>query len=426
MAQQDQPTPPAGDAEVTDAEVTDVGRSGERSGGRSGLLLAAFAALMLVPVTLPVPVLRGLVQERFAVSELLTSLFMSINMLGAVLTAPIAGALADRFGNRRAIIVGALFVDGLCFYGLALDLPFGAFLGIRFVEGCAHITALSLLLSIAADLGRTLGRGRIMGMVGAGITLGVAIGAPLGGALGRDDPLLPVRVGAVLVTGLAVAAALALPDVEGHVHRPRLGEILRLTRTNQALWAPLAYAFTDRFTVGFFTTTFTLFMGRVHHLPPERIGMLLGLFLGPFFLLSYPFGRLSERVSRVWMMGGGSLLYGIGLLTLGLWRVDTLPFLMVALGVLSAVMFVPSLILVMDLAPGTARATALGGFNAAGSLGFICGPLVGGWVSERVAAQSTWLQGYTAAFAVAGVSEILCVVATLPLLRRLVRERRTT
>lgn len=396
------------------------------SGTRRGLLLGVFAALMLVPVTLPVPVLRGLVQDRFAVSELMTSLFMSINMIGAVLTAPIAGAMADRFGNRRAIIAGALLADGLCFFGLTLDLPFAAFLSIRFFEGCAHITALSLLLSLAADLARIHGRGRVMGMVGTGITLGVAVGAPVGGALGRDDPLLPVQVGAALVVVLAVLIALTLPEIAGRSLRPGLGEIVRITRKNRALLVPLAYAFTDRFTVGFFTTTFPLFMKRVYELPPERIGILLGLFLGPFFLLSYPFGRLSERVSRVGLLAGGSLLYGAAVMTLGTWHVDSLPWVMVGLGVLSAVMFVPSLILITDLAPDATRGTALGAFNAAGSLGFICGPVIGGLVSVEVAARSDWVQGYSSAFVVAGASEVLCVLLTFPLLRRLVRAGRTT
>ncbi|MGH7286592.1 MAG: MFS transporter, partial [Myxococcota bacterium] len=81
-------------------------------------VLGLMALLMLLPVTLPVPVLRELVTERFGVSELLTSLFMSINMLGAVLAAPFAGALADRFGQRPLLIAGALSLDAICFLGL--------------------------------------------------------------------------------------------------------------------------------------------------------------------------------------------------------------------------------------------------------------------------------------------------------------------
>jgi MFS family permease len=401
--------------------------STSRTTATRGLLLGAIAALMMLPVTLPVPVLRGLVQDRFQVSDLLTSLFMSVNMIGAVLAAPIAGAIADKFGHRKQLIACALAMDSLCFLTLTLDVPFGTFLAVRFLEGCAHITALSLLLSMAADLAQTGGRGRVMGMVGAGITLGVAVGAPLGGALGQDDPLLPIRVGAGIVAVLSALVIFALPRIEGHKgHRPSLREVVRIFRSNRSLVAPLAYAFTDRFTVGFFTTTFPLYLKRVHELPPERIGMLLGLFLGPFFLLSYPFGRLSERVSRTLMLTGGSTLYGIGVMFVGLCSLTTLPYLMVVLGALSAVMFVPSLILTTQLSPASTRSTVLGSFNAAGSLGFICGPIVGAVVSQTIATNSGWQTGYSSAFVVAGVSEILCVALTLPLLLRLVKSGKTT
>ena len=80
----------------------------------------------------------------------------------------------------------------------------------------------------------------------------------------------------------------------------------------------------------------------------------------------------------------------------------------------------------VELAPGQIRSTAMGAFNAAGSLGFILGPVTGGWVSQSVAAHSGWLAGYRAAFAVAGLSVILCVLFALPSLRRLMREKRTT
>src|SRR4029079_17704578 len=67
--------------------------------------LGALALLTLVPVTLPVPVLREMVLERFSVSELATSTFMSINMVGAIIAAPLAGAMSDRFGRRRPFVV---------------------------------------------------------------------------------------------------------------------------------------------------------------------------------------------------------------------------------------------------------------------------------------------------------------------------------
>jgi MFS family permease len=87
-------------------------------------------------------------------------------------------------------------------------------------------------------------------------------------------------------------------------------------------------------------------------------------------------------------------------------------------------MFVPSMLLATQLAPAAIRATALGAFNAAGSLGFVLGPISGGFISQEVAEQSGWAAGYRAAFAAAGASVALCVFATLPLLGRLAASRR--
>ncbi|MCA8943194.1 MAG: MFS transporter, partial [Planctomycetes bacterium] len=84
---------------------------------RQVLLLGTCAALMLVPVTLPVPVLRDLVQARFGISDFAASWFMSINMIGALIAAPIVGVLADRFGGAKPLIVVGLLIDALCFWG---------------------------------------------------------------------------------------------------------------------------------------------------------------------------------------------------------------------------------------------------------------------------------------------------------------------
>ena len=387
--------------------------------------LGALAVLVLVPVTLPVPVLRGLVQERFEVSELLTSLFMSVNMAGAVLAAPLAGAIADRLGRRPALITVALVVDAICFLGLTRDIPFPLFMAIRFFEGCAHIFALSLILALAAGSRGAERRGRAMGIAGGGLLLGVAIGAPIGGTLGAEVPERTLYAAAAVLAIAAGLAAIVLREVANPAQtRPSLGAIARTLRAHPRLLAPLTFAFADRFTVGFYTTTFSLYLTRVHGLDPPQIGLLIAVFMLPFALLSVPFGILAERASPVRLLCGGSLLYGIGTATLVYWPAGMLPYVMFAIGTTAAVMFVPSLLLTTEFAPDEIRSTALGAFNAAGSLGFVIGPVTGGLVSQAVAASSGWEAGYAAAFGVAGGSEILLAALAWPVLRRLEREVR--
>ena len=388
-------------------------------------VLALLALLMLLPVTLPVPVLRELVAERFGVSELLTSLFMSINMIGAVLAAPLAGALADRFGRRPRLIAAALALDALCFLGLTRDVPFPVFLAIRFVEGAAHIFALSLLLGLAAGARPESQRGLVMGATGSGLLLGVASGAPLGGRLGHPDPLVPLYLGAAVVALASVLALLLLRETAGREReRPGLAEIARLLRASPIVAIPLLFAFADRFTVGFFTSTFPLMLRNLHALPPARIGLLIAVFMLPFAALSFPFGILSQRTSRAFVLCGGSFVYGCLVASLGFWPSGALLGVMLATGAAAAVMFVPSMLFTADATPESVRTTSLGAFNAAGSLGFIAGPLTGGLVSQSVAAASGWEAGYAAAFGVAGGFKILLALAAFAPIRRFERGRR--
>ena len=80
---------------------------------------------------------------------------MSINMIGALLGAPIAGLLSDRLGKRRLLAVGALAANGVALLGIAWAWrgaeSYTLLLALRFLEGFAHMSALSLLMALAAD-----------------------------------------------------------------------------------------------------------------------------------------------------------------------------------------------------------------------------------------------------------------------------------
>jgi len=387
----------------------------------SAARLAIAVFLCILPVTLVVPVLGPLVQDAFGVSEFAAALFMSVNMVGAVLAAPLVGLFSDRLGRRRPLLIAALLTDALLLAALAQAPDYASLMALRLAEGAAHIAALSLLLALAADHARAAGSGRTMGAVGATLTLGVALGAPFGGWLGDFGPLWPLRAGAVLA---AVAALYVIFVLRGS-EPPRSGAdsarrpLAAIFAEERRLLVPCAFAFTDRFTVGFVVTAFPLYLGNVLGATPGRIGGLLALFLLPFALLCYPIGRLVEGRSRVALMAWGSLAYGVAVVAVGFAPESRLALLMLVLGVTSGAMFVPTLMLTSELAGPGRRALAMGAFNAAGSLGFLVGPVVAGAIITLVGTDSTDRSGYTAAFALAGAAEILCVLLALPALRRL-------
>lgn len=118
-------------------------------------------------------------------------------------------------------------------------------------------------------------------------------------------------------------------------------------------------------------------------------------------------------------MAGGSLLYGVFLAGLGFAGATVLLPVMAFGGVVAALMFAPSLVLVARLADPAQRATAMGGFHLAGSLGFMLGPLIG--VGAITAMRVLEWPPYPGVFVLVGGLEALVVVAFLPWLLRLHR-----
>jgi MFS family permease len=84
---------------------------------------------------------------------------------------------------------------------------------------------------------------------------------------------------------------------------------------------------------------------------------------------------------------------------------------MVVVGVLGALMSPATMALVTDIAGEDERGVSMGGFNVAGSLGFLMGIVGGGWVAEQY--------DFTTAFVLAGGAELLLAALALPALLRL-------
>ena len=329
--------------------------------------------LTMLPVTGVVPILKRFVMDGFGVSELHTHIFLAANMLAAFLAAPVVGALADRQGDGRRWLVGGALADALCFVLLPLAPSYAVLMALRFAEGIAHITVLSLLLATVAR-----GAGRAgMARVGAAITFGVALGSPLGGVLGQVSTTLALWSGAgiMLLVALLARWAPVLPAAES---RLPLTAILATLVRFPGLHLPYAFAFLDRFTVGFFVASFPIYTTLRFGFEPARIGLSIAAFMLTMGVLCYPTVLLGRFVSLRTLILGGSLVYGALFAAIGSVTESWLLVWMVLLGAASAVMFIPTLQLTARAAPAYAQATAMGGFNSAGALGFLLGPLVSG------------------------------------------------
>jgi len=386
---------------------------------RSTWPIAVGIFLIMLPVTAVVPLLYELTEGRFpGRSELDRHLFMSANMAGSLLAALLAGALSDQLGRRKLLVVPALAVFSLAVLAMYVPWAYPVQLGLRFIEGAAHMTALVLSMTMIADNARPEHKGRAMGLAGAAMSLGVASGTVIGGQIGSDAATSIFLLGGGLVALVTLGAALLLRDARLERSADRLSDVLRLTARRRALIVPYAFTFVDRMTAGFIISTVSLYFATVLGMAPAQIGLAMAAFLLPYAILTYPSGLLCERVSPVLLMAIGSICYGVFLMALGFAAEQHIVLVMAAGGIMAALMLAPSLVLTVKLS-GPAQATGMGGFHLTGSLGFLLGPLLS--VAALSSLRALDIEPYPAVFIVFGLFEILCVLAFMPWLLRLHR-----
>jgi MFS family permease len=336
--------------------------------------------------------------------------FLAAEFAAFVAFAGVWGAVSDRAGRRVPFIAAGAVGGSVGYVALAaLDVSFDAVLVLRAAQGAATIGAFSLAMTMLMDLSDE--HGKDMGAAGIAIGLGTALGAPVGGQLTELAPRAPLVAGAV-VLGASGLFALRVPDRAPSGHGETIRGGLRTLSRRPSLAVPFTFGFIDRFTAGFFALVGTLYFRQTFGLDAGQTGLTLALFFAPFALLQYPFGRLSDRVGRALPIAAGSATYGLVVIGVGL-----APHLrlaqagMVLVGVLGALMSPATMALVTDIAGDDERGVSMGGFNVAGSLGFLAGIVGGGILAEQY--------GFTTAFLLAGGAEFVLALLALPALLRL-------
>jgi MFS family permease len=379
------------------------------------VVLSIAMFLALVPVTLLVPGLNELVIDRYGGSEGDAHAFMTVNMLAGLIAVPWLMRRLNHVHRLRVWLAVMFLVDAVAFLGMGRAPSLGWLQAFRVLDGLVHLPAVTLLM-VGANRVAGDRRGASMGALATALMLGITVGSPLGGWLVQAGPALVYDVGAAIFV-LAALACVALPATDPSEGMVRRGDRYRWQWRRVESWPPLGYAFMDRFSIGIFVSTFTLFLAREHQLQPSARGLLVALFMIPFAALCYPVGRLAERVGWFPLLVGGNIAFGIVYGAYGLFPTGALPIAMLLSGLASAFIFAPSLLLVSDLVKRGHGEGLFGVFQVAGSLGFLAGPIVGGVLVSLTGADGR--PAYEAIFAGVGVAELLLAFGTIVILRRL-------
>jgi MFS family permease len=180
------------------------------------------------------------------------------------------------------------------------------------------------------------------------------------------------------------------------------------------------YNFIDRFTVGFFVTSFNLHLREGLGFHPGKVGLYLSLVLLPMSILSYPFAILARKIGPFLLMMVGSCIYGISLGLAGFLGDNAILFiLLLTCGAGAGVMFVPSMMMAVRLAPPGLNASVMAGFTGFGSVGFLLGPIVSTLLESYLKSNLASDLAFGVLSMVFGSLEIIIVLFTLPFYKHL-------
>ena len=308
-----------------------------------------------------------------------------ISLYGIVNAAvqPAAGALSDRLGRRKPLILIGLFIMGLTTLAFAYAGQFSHLLVLRALQGIGVALTIPASMALMATATQKNTRGGSMGVYSTMRMVGFAIGPLIGG-------LLQTRFGfnaAFFVgAGLVFLGVLLVQAWVHEVPNPQ----------PQTDTAPRSFRMFDRelMTAGILSlgvATFVMasafsMMGTLENEFNARLGETVLAFSIAFSALTasrlvfqIPLGRLSDRVGRKPLIIAGLLLMVPSTALLG-WSANTaqLTGLRVLQGLGSAGIAAPAFALAADLSKAGGEARQMSIITMGFGLGIAIGPLIAG------------------------------------------------
>ena len=371
------------------------------------VVLSICMALQMTSYVMIVPLFARRFSELGAGVAALGESSMAYALAGTV-AAPFLGALADRLGRRRLVLVSlAAFVATMA--GFLISTSALAIIVLRGVAGAFAAGLVPSAIGMVADLAPKERRAQWIGVVSGGAAAGWMVGPVLGGVLyDRWGYAVALTVGTLTA---AVALALAFAGVPETRRRPLVptseaGQIkLRfMTGELKLAWRSVRQALPDSlptfgvlmwvsfvvmFAWAFIEPRFMFYAYDSLGWSASMLGFMMSIYGVAMTLAEFGLGRLSDRLGRKPMILLGLALFSaqfIGLAASSSYSLIAAAFVTAGLG---NALYDPALsAALLDIAPAEHQARLLGLKSTAGSLGNILGPalivLFSSFVGARV------------------------------------------
>jgi MFS family permease len=322
--------------------------------------------------------------ESLGAGPQVSGIVVAVSTTTGLLTSPLIGALSDRHGRRRLLLIGTALFAFTPFVYLFIRTP-GQLILVRLVHGFATAIYGPVVSALVADMFRQR-RAQHMGWYRSARTASYLLGPLLGGfVLFSAD----FRLAWVLVGALGLAAFLPATSL------PRSGQSANDPQERSDTWRFVAQHFSQAIRnpvlliLGVIEAT--LYLGlraNKAFLPlyavsvginPAQIGILFGIQVIATLLAQPLGGYLSDRIGRRPAILGGLILVGGGLPLMVMTRDFSVLVLLSAVLGLGEAAVMPSIItLGTELSDRDNCGSILGVLDAMDNVGKALGPIVAG------------------------------------------------
>lgn len=393
-------------------------------------MLSAIAFCVALGFGILAPALPVFARE-FDVSVLQASAVISVFALVRFITAPAAGSMVNRWGERGVLATG-LAIVAISSAAAGLSQTYLQLLLLRGAGGLGSsmftVSAMALLLRVVPSDQR----GRAASAYQGGFLFGGVTGPAVGGLVVAWSIRAPFFVYAAT---LAAATVVALTYLTRARLREREAEVssgqaddrqsLRLALGNGAYRAALTVNLVTGFVAfGLRTAIVPLFVVEGLQRGPSLSGLAFLLAAGIQAALLLPAGRMADTVGRkpALTIGSTALLLGMGVLTasdlaanaMGSTALIGLVLFLVAMtvqGVASAFLGSAPAAVVGDIMGGRKGGIVVATFQMVADVGAVLGPLVAGFLVDAL--DYDWAFGVGTALAAVAVIAVLLMPETL-------------
>ncbi|MGW9021247.1 MFS transporter [Leucobacter chromiiresistens] len=339
---------------------------------------------------------------EFDVSNFAASAIVSAFALMRLVSAPLAGWVVGRLGERRTYIIGILIV-AVSTGAAALAADYTQFVVLRGVGGIGSamftVAATALLIKVSPPAAR----GRVASVNAAGFLLGGLLGPVLGGAVaifGLRAPFV-FYFFTLVAAATVVAVALRRSALAGRAPRGSaddggemtLGAALRVPQYRTLLLSVFAFGWSS---FGVRVSVIPLLVAATFHGDATMAAWVLAAYAAGNAILIFPSGRWNDTIGRKPLLITGSII-----LTAAYAAFPFSPVLWVALAVMFAAGAGSALVnpgqqaVLADVLAQRRGGSVVAAYSMTSDLGGVLGPLIAGAIVDL--AGFGWAFGATAA-----------------------------